>query len=81
MAALITDGLAFVFPMSRYEFSDVVLVNLARLHVAVKPAVDSLEGNAKFLGELGLAQLVFEAVGVELVNQVLRHGELRYNDI
>ena len=58
-----------------------VLMDLAWFHVPIEPAVNGLEGDAELLGELGLAQLVFKAVGVELVNEVLRHGELGYNDI
>lgn len=56
---------------------NMILVDLAWLHVAVKPTVDGLEGDAELLGELRLAEPVFETVGVELVNQVLRHWQLR----
>jgi len=51
-------------------------MNLSRSHAAVEPAVDGLEGDAKFLSELWLAEPVFEPVGVKLVNQVLGHGGL-----
>ena len=54
-----------------------ILVNLTRFHVAVEPAVDGLEGDAELLGKLELAELVFESIGVELVNQIMRHGEIR----
>ena len=56
-----------------------VLVNLARLHVAIEPAVDGLEGDAELLGELGLAEPVFEAIGVEPINEVLGHGKYGYD--
>ena len=49
-------------------------MNLTRLHVAVEPAIDGLEGDAEFLGKLRLAEPVFEAVGVELLNEVWWHG-------
>ena len=58
-----------------------VCMYLTRLHVVAEPAVDGLEGDAELLGKLGLAQLVFEAVGVELVNQVLRHDAIGYNEL
>ena len=57
-----------------------VLVNLARLHVTIEPAVDGLEGDAKFLGELGLTEPVFEPVGIELVDQVFRRGRSGYQE-
>ena len=47
----------------------------------VEPTVDGFEGDAKLLGELRLAESAFETVGVELVNQVLRHGNLGYDEI
>ena len=50
-----------------------VLVDLARFHVSVQPAVDGLEGDPELLGELGLAEPVFEAVDTELVDEVLGH--------
>lgn len=50
-----------------------VLVNLARLHVPVKPAVDGLEGNTEFLGEFDLTDSAVETVGVESVNEISRH--------
>ncbi len=59
------------------EFTDVIFMNLTRLHVAPDPAVDGLEGDTQLLGKLRLAEPMFEPVGVELVNQVLRHGEYR----
>ena len=51
----------------------------AGFHVAVEPAVDGLEGDTELLGKLRLAEPVFKPVGVELVNQVLRHGRPVYN--
>jgi len=51
-----------------------VFVDWAWLHMSIQPAVDGLEGDAELLGKLGLAQFVFEAVGIELVNEVLGHG-------
>ena len=59
------------------KFRDVIFVNLAWLHVPVEPAVDGLEGDSEFLGKLGLAELMFKAEDIELVNEVLRHGESR----
>ena len=58
-------------------------MNLSRSHPAVEPAVDGLEGDAELLSELRLTKPVFEAVGIELVNQVFRHGRLAvgYNEI
>jgi len=57
----------------------VVLVNLARLHMAVEPTIDGLEGDTKFLGELWLTEPVFEAVGDELVNEILAHSRYEYD--
>ena len=54
-----------------------VLMHLAWFHVPIEPAVNGLEGNAKLLGELRLAELAFEAVDLEPVNQILRHGGSR----
>ena len=56
-----------------------VLMYLAGLHVAVEPAVDGLEGDAEFLGQLWLAKPVFEAVGIELINEVLGHSRYGYD--
>ena len=53
-----------------------VLMYLARLHVAMEPAVDGLEGDAELLGELWLAEPVFEPVGVEPVNEVGGHAAI-----
>ena len=54
-----------------------ILVNLAGFHVAIEPTVDCLEGNPELLCELRLTEFVFEAIDVQLVNQVLRHGIAR----
>lgn len=45
--------------------------------MTIEPAVDGLESDTKLLGELGLAQTVFEPVDVELVNKVLGHNVAR----
>ena len=56
-------------------------MNLARLHVPIKPAIDGLEGDVQLLGELRLAELTFKTVGIELVNQVLRPDAIGYNEL
>lgn len=50
-----------------------VFVNLARFHSSIQPTIHRLESDAEFLGELGLAELVLETVGNELVDQVPTH--------
>ena len=54
-------------------------MNLARFHVAVEPAIDGLEGDAKLLGELRLTKPMLEAVSVELINEILGHGKYEYD--
>jgi len=56
-----------------------VLVNLAGLHVPIQPAVDSLESNPELLGELWLAELVLEAIGDELINEIFGHVRYWYS--
>ena len=56
-----------------------VLMYLARFHVAIEPPIYGLEGDAKFLGEPWLTKPVFEAVGVELINEVLGHSRYGYD--
>jgi len=56
-----------------------VLVNLTGLHVPVEPAVDGLESDAELLGKLRLAEPAFEAVGDELVNEILGHDRYGYD--
>ena len=54
-------------------------MNLAGFHVAVEPAIDGLEGHAKLLGELRLTKPMLEAVGVELINEILGHSRCGYD--
>ena len=51
-----------------------VLLDLAGFDVAVDPTVDGLEGDPEPLGQLDLAKLVFQPVGVQRLDQIFRHG-------